>query len=55
MLERLKGMGLLFPREPEGTFYCWGSVETLPPPVDDGFEFFREALKKQVITGAKRI
>jgi len=50
MLERLKSMGVTLPREPEGTFYCWGSVENLPPPLDDGFQFFRAALKEKVIT-----
>ncbi len=50
MVKRLKDMGLIFPRDPEGTFYCWGSVETLPPPLNDGFQFFREALKEKVIT-----
>ena len=50
MLDQLKSMGMLFPRDPEGTFYCWGSVENLPPPLNDGFQFFREALKEKVIT-----
>lgn len=50
MLEHLKKTGVLFPRDPEGTFYCWGSVEGLPPPLNDGFHFFREALKERVIT-----
>ena len=50
MLDSLKRMGVLFPRDPEGTFYCWGSVADLPPPLNDGFRFFREALKEKVIT-----
>ncbi len=50
MLQHLKEIGVLFPRDPEGTFYCWGSVEKLPPPLNHGFQFFREALKEQVIT-----
>ena len=50
MVERLRGMGITFPREPEGTFYCWGSLEELAPPFDDGFEFFRRALDRKVIT-----
>lgn len=50
MLRRLKEIGVLFPRDPEGTFYCWGSVEKLPPPLNHGFRFFREALKERVIT-----
>ncbi len=50
MLEHLKSMGVILPRDPEGTFYCWGSVENLPLPLSDGFQFFREALKEKVIT-----
>jgi N-succinyldiaminopimelate aminotransferase len=50
MLRLLKEIGVLFPRDPEGTFYCWGSVEKLPPPLNHGFRFFREALKEHVIT-----
>jgi hypothetical protein len=50
MLQHLKEIGVLFPRDPEGTFYCWGSVEKLPPPLNSGFQFFREALKERVIT-----
>lgn len=50
MVERLRGVGVDFPREPEGTFYCWGSVAKLPKPLDDGFAFFREALRHKVLT-----
>jgi aspartate/methionine/tyrosine aminotransferase len=50
MVKRLREMGVVFPREPEGTFYCWGSLEQLPQPFDDGFEFFRKALDVGVIT-----
>ncbi len=49
-VERLRGMGLRMPREPEGTFYAWASVEDLPPPLDDGFSFFRAALERKVMT-----
>jgi aspartate/methionine/tyrosine aminotransferase len=31
------------------TFYVWGKVGRLPPPLDDGMGFFRAALDKQVI------
>ena len=37
-------------RDPEGTFFCWGSVEKLTPPLNDGFQFFRAALSERVIT-----
>lgn len=50
MIERLRAMGIEFPREPEGTFYCWGSVAKLRPPLNDGFRFFRKALERKVIT-----
>ncbi len=50
MVERLRAMGIEFPRECEGTFYCWGSVAKLPRPLDDGFRFFREALQYKVLT-----
>ena len=50
MVQRLRDMGIVFRREPEGTFYAWGSLEQLPAPFDDGFEFFRKALEVRVIT-----
>ncbi|MEK7865599.1 MAG: pyridoxal phosphate-dependent aminotransferase [Planctomycetota bacterium] len=50
MVERLRAMGVEFPREPEGTFYCWGSVAGLPRPLRDGMRFFREALRHRVLT-----
>jgi N-succinyldiaminopimelate aminotransferase len=39
-----------FDRVPDGTFYCWGNVADLPPPLDDGMSFFRAALAHKVIT-----
>lgn len=50
LVGRLKGMGLTFAREPEGTFYGFASVAGLRPPLNDGFAFFREALQRKVIT-----
>jgi aspartate/methionine/tyrosine aminotransferase len=47
---RLEKAGLRFASPIEGTFYGWASVEDLPPPLDRGSGFFREALKRQVIT-----
>ena len=38
-----------FDLEPEGTFYLWGDVSGLPPPLNDGMAFFRAALEQQVI------
>jgi N-succinyldiaminopimelate aminotransferase len=47
---RLEAMGVRFDSPPEGTFYCWGNVAGLPPPLNDGMEFFRTALGHKVIT-----
>jgi len=33
-----------------GTFYIWASIENLPSQINDGFEFFKEALKYNVLT-----
>jgi len=50
MVRRLKELGVVFAREPQGTFYCWGSLEHLPEPFDDGMSFFRRALEHKVLT-----
>ncbi len=34
---------------PEGTFYVWGDLSRLAPPLNDGMAFFLQALKQQVI------
>jgi aspartate/methionine/tyrosine aminotransferase len=49
LLRRLEGMGIRTDRAPDGTFYAWGSVAGLPPPLNDGMGFFRAALAKKVI------
>jgi N-succinyldiaminopimelate aminotransferase len=49
LLRRLEGMGVRTDRAPDGTFYVWGSVAGLPPPLSDGMGFFRAALQKKVI------
>ncbi|HEX6765981.1 MAG TPA: pyridoxal phosphate-dependent aminotransferase, partial [Polyangiaceae bacterium] len=36
-------------REPDGTFYVWGNLEGLPPPLDTGDGLFRAALAEKVI------
>ena len=43
-------MGVRFDRVPDGTFYAWGNVASLPPPLNDGMGLFRAALEKKVIT-----
>jgi len=50
MVSRLERMGIRTDRAPEGTFYVWGRVDGLPPPLSDGMGFFRSALAKKVIT-----
>jgi aspartate/methionine/tyrosine aminotransferase len=49
MLSRLERLGVRFDRIPDGTFYVWGNVKNLPPPLSDGMGLFREALTKKVI------
>ncbi len=49
MLESLRQMGLNTDPEPDGTFYCWADLSSLPPPLDDGMSFFRSALERKVI------
>jgi aspartate/methionine/tyrosine aminotransferase len=50
MLARLGALGVRFDLRPEGTFYAWGNVEALPPPLNDGMAFFRAAIRHKVIT-----
>jgi aspartate/methionine/tyrosine aminotransferase len=50
MVGRLREMGITFAREPQGTFYCWGSLERLPEHLRDGMSFFRRALERRVMT-----
>ncbi|MBX3211555.1 MAG: pyridoxal phosphate-dependent aminotransferase [Labilithrix sp.] len=50
MLSRLERMGVRFDRIPDGTFYAWGNVASLPDPLRDGMGLFRAALAKKVIT-----
>ena len=50
MLRTLKDLGVRFAHEPLGTFYCWGSLESLPEPFDDAMSFFWKALDHQVMT-----
>lgn len=49
-IARLREAGVEFPREPEGTFYAFGSVARLKPPLNDGVAFFRAALEHRVLT-----
>lgn len=50
MLSRLERLGVRFDRIPDGTFYAWGNVSALPPPLNDGMGLFRAGLTKKIIT-----
>jgi len=50
MMRRLRELGVRFVHQNTSTFYCWGSLEALPPPLDDGMAFFRAALQERVMT-----
>jgi aspartate/methionine/tyrosine aminotransferase len=49
MLQRVRDLGMILDREPDGTFYAFVSVRGLPEPIADGMAFFRAALDHQVI------
>jgi aspartate/methionine/tyrosine aminotransferase len=49
LLSHLERLGVRVDRAPEGTFYVWGSVEMLPPPLNDGMGFFRAGLEEKLI------
>ena len=49
LLAGLARLGVGTDRAPDGTFYVWGKVDGLPPPLNDGMGFFRAALAKKVI------
>ena len=49
-ISRLTEMGIRCPRPSEATFYAFGSVADLPPPLDDGVAFHREAFRHRVLT-----
>lgn len=49
MLKRLVGMGINVESAPQGAFYVWGNVTSLPEGLNDGMSFFRHALDHNVI------
>jgi aspartate/methionine/tyrosine aminotransferase len=49
LVEGLKGLGVRFDVEPQGTFYAWGDLSGLPPSLRNSDDFFRAALDRQVI------
>jgi N-succinyldiaminopimelate aminotransferase len=50
MIARLERLGIRADKAPDGTFYVWGNLASLPPPLNDGMGFFRAALERKVIT-----
>jgi aspartate/methionine/tyrosine aminotransferase len=42
-------LGIRSDRPPDGTFYVWGNLAGLPPPLNDGMGFFRAALEQKII------
>ncbi len=49
MRAELAAMGVVLDGPGDGTFYCWGSVEKLPRPLNTGMGFFKRALEHKVI------
>jgi len=49
MRAKLTEMGIILDGPGDGTFYCWGSVEKLPRPLNTGMGFFKKALEARVI------
>ncbi len=49
LVSGLRGLGVRFDREPEGTFYAWADLSGLPEGLRTGMELFRAALDEQVI------
>jgi aspartate/methionine/tyrosine aminotransferase len=50
MIARLERLGIRADKAPDGTFYVWGNLASLPPPLNDGMGFFRAALGHKIIT-----
>ena len=49
-VEKLSAIGVRFPAHPRGTFYAFGDVSQLPPPLNEGTGFMHEAFKHKVLT-----
>lgn len=50
LMTGLRAIGVKVEREPDGTFYVWGDLSALPPPLNTGDGLFRAALERKVIT-----
>lgn len=49
-VERLTALGIRFPAAPVGTFYVFGDIASLPPPINTGQGFMRRAFEHKVLT-----
>ena len=49
LLKRLKTLNIGVDAAPVGAFYVWANLAKLPPPLDDGMNFFLECLKEKTI------
>lgn len=49
-LQRLRQMGLEIQIEPQGSFYVWANLESLPTAINHGMAFFEAGLQERVIT-----
>jgi aspartate/methionine/tyrosine aminotransferase len=50
LLDRLARIGVRCDLPPEGTFYVWGRLDELPPPLNDGLGLFRAGLDRKIVT-----
>jgi aspartate/methionine/tyrosine aminotransferase len=50
MMHALHANGITCSPDTGGTFYIWADISTLPAPLHDSDVFFREALKRKVVT-----
>jgi len=49
MVERCQQMGMQLPGAPQGAFYAFVNLDSLPPPLRNGMDFFHAALERKVI------
>jgi aspartate/methionine/tyrosine aminotransferase len=49
LVSGLRDIGVRFDIEPQGTFYAWGDLSALPPPLRNSDDFFQAALDEKVI------
>ena len=50
LIDGLREAGMRLDLEPDGTFYVWADLSTLPEPLNDGMGFFQAALEEKVIS-----